>query len=143
MALGLKKAYRHITLLLLIEYIALIYCSTFIFRDVNEIRKYNYHLFWSYSETNLFVENVMNVVVFVPIGLLLAMGIPHLKWWQVLLIGAGISVSIEALQFVFMKGFSELDDVFHNTLGCVIGVGVYSLIKYGYVKFTKRSMASN
>ena len=60
-----------------------------------------------------------------------------------LLIGAGISVSIEALQFVFMKGFSELDDVFHNTLGCVIGVGVYSLIKYGYVKFTKRSMASN
>lgn len=25
------------------------------------------------------------------------------------------------LQFRFMKGFSEVDDVMHNTVGCLIG----------------------
>ena len=130
MALELKKAYRRITLLFLIEYIVLIYCSTLIFRGVNDIRKYNYHPFWSYSDTSLFVENVMNIVVFVPIGLLLAMGISRLKWWHVLLIGAGISVSIEALQFVFRKGFSEVDDLIHNILGCLLGYGAYRMVAW-------------
>ena len=39
----------------------------------------------------------------------------------VLLIGCSISITIEALQFCFMKGFSELDDVMHNTVGCLMG----------------------
>ena len=39
----------------------------------------------------------------------------------VALMGCGISVLIEALQFFFMRGFSEVDDVMHNTLGCLIG----------------------
>ena len=40
--------------------------------------------------------------------------------------GCGISVTIEALQFFFMRDFSEVDDVIHNTLGCLIG---YILVK--------------
>ena len=31
-------------------------------------------------------------------------------------------MTIEALQFCFLKGFSELDDVMHNTVGGLIGV---------------------
>jgi glycopeptide antibiotics resistance protein len=44
-----------------------------------------------------------------------------MTWWKALLIGCGISVTIEALQFFLMRGFSELDDVMHNTVGCLIG----------------------
>lgn len=44
-------------------------------------------------------------------------------------IGCSISTTIEVLQFCFMKGFSEMDDVMHNTVGCVIGFGFYSLIE--------------
>ena len=51
-----------------------------------------------------------------------------------------MSMSIEALQFFFHKGVSEVDDIMHNTLGCVIGYGVFSLIIYGYKKFSKRSV---
>lgn len=32
-----------------------------------------------------------------------------------------LSSLIEVLQFVFKKGLCELDDVFHNVLGCMIG----------------------
>ena len=44
-----------------------------------------------------------------------------MTWWKALLVSCGISVTIEALQFLFMRGFSEVDDVMHNTLGCLIG----------------------
>ena len=43
------------------------------------------------------------------------------SWLIVLLIGCSISVTIEALQFCFMRGFSEVDDVMHNTVGCLVG----------------------
>lgn len=45
---------------------------------------------------------------------------------MVAIIGCGISVTIESLQFFLMRGFSEFDDVMHNTLGCMIG---YVLVK--------------
>ena len=63
----------------------------------------------------------MNVVVFVPVGLLLGIAFKQMTWWKALLIGCSISITIEALQFWFMKGFSEEDDVMHNTVGCILG----------------------
>ena len=69
----------------------------------------------------------MNVVVFVPVGILLGIVIQTIKWWQALLIGCGISICIEVLQFVTHRGFSEFDDVFHNSLGCLIGFWIYRL----------------
>lgn len=63
----------------------------------------------------------MNVVVFIPVGLLLGFAFKQMTWRKALLIGCSISISIEALQFWFMKGFSEVDDVMHNTFGCIVG----------------------
>lgn len=63
----------------------------------------------------------MNVVVFIPVGLLLGIAFKQMAWWKALLIGCSISISIEALQFWLMKGFSEVDDVMHNTTGCILG----------------------
>ena len=137
---GFRKGIRFASLLALVEYVALIYCSTVLFRVTRGIHKYDFHPFWSNNDPTLFVENVMNVVVFVPVGLLMGIAFKDIRWWQVLLIGCGISVSIETLQFVFMKGFSELDDVMHNTLGCMIGYGVYALARYGYERISKRSV---
>ena len=61
-----------------------------------------------------------------PVGFLLGVRIQDSsftirKALLVALMGCGISVTIEALQFFFMRGFSEVDDVMHNTVGCVIG----------------------
>ena len=115
---GIKTAPRYSAALLLIEYTFLLFCSTVVFRKTGDTSRYDFHPFWSYNDSSLFVENVMNAVVFVPVGLLLGIAIKNIRWGLVLLIGGGISVSIETLQFVFMRGFSEVDDVMHNTLLC-------------------------
>lgn len=144
---GLKRGWSWIAGLVLAEYIFFIYCSTVIYRTVAErFVGYSFTPFWSYNaiqegRIELLPENIMNVVAFVPIGLLLGIGKPRLKWWMVLLIGACLSVSIEILQFVFKKGFSELDDVMHNTLGCMIGYGIYAVARYGYEMACKKRVA--
>ena len=122
---GIRTGLKWSSILLLIEYILLIFCSTVIFRTTGETRQYDFHPFWSYNRPDLLPENIMNVVVFVPVGVLLGFMFQgsrfKMTWWKALLIGCSISITIEALQFFFMKGFSELDDVMHNTLGCILG----------------------
>ena len=122
---GIRTGLKWSSILLLIEYIFLIFCSTVIFRTTGETRQYDFHPFWSYNRPDLLPENIMNVVVFIPVGVLLGFMFQgsrfKMTWWKALLIGCSISITIEALQFFFMKGFSELDDVMHNTLGCILG----------------------
>ena len=119
---GFKTGLRYSVFLLLVEYVFLLFCSTVIFRTPGETRHYDFHPFWSYDRPELLIENIMNVIVFIPVGMILG-SLLRVKgsWLVALLIGCSISVTIEALQFWFMKGFSEFDDVMHNTLGCLIG----------------------
>ena len=129
---GFKKGLRYSAGLLFLEYVFLAFCSTVIFRTANEGQGYNFHLFWSYAaiqegNENLLPENIMNVVAFVPIGLLSGWAF-KLKWWQVLILGFVISLSIETLQYVSKRGFAEFDDVMHNTLGSLIGYGIYAVV---------------
>ena len=131
---GLKTGFRYSANLLLVEYVFLIFCSTVIFRSIGAISQYDFHPFWSYKaiqdgRENLLAENIMNVVVFVPVGLLFGIAFKQMTWWKALLIGCCISVAIEALQFFLMRGFSELDDVMHNTLGCLIGFGFMIILR--------------
>ncbi len=131
----IRKILKYSSGLLLVEYVFLLFCSTVIFRTIGETRQYNFQPCWSYNSIHegnedLLVENIMNVVVFIPVGLLLGIAFKQVKWWKALLIGCGISVAIEALQFFYNKGFSEVDDVIHNTLGCMIGLGVYQLLLF-------------
>lgn len=76
----------------------------------------------------------MNVVVFIPVGLLLGIAFKQMTWWKALLIGCGISVTIEALQFFFVRGFSELDDVMHNTLGCILGYSLWLMVNGSWLR---------
>ncbi len=131
---GIKKGQRYTSGLLMVEYVFLIFCSTVIFRIVGETRQYDFHPFWSYQaiqdgREDLLAENIMNVVVFIPVGLLLGIAFKQMTWWKALLIGCSISVTIESLQFFLMRGFSEVDDVMHNTVGCLIGFGIISILR--------------
>ena len=128
---GISKGFILTARLLLVEFVTIIYCSTVIFRRGGEVTRYDFHPFWSYAaiqqgREELLAENIMNVVVFVPIGLLLEIGFAKWSWWKVIGIGCLLSVSIEAMQLVFKRGFCEVDDVMHNTLGCILG---YILVK--------------
>ena len=137
---GFRKGMRYSMAVLLIEYICLIYCSTVFFRNVRRDIQYDYMPFWSYQayfdgrEPNALIENMINILVFIPIGVLLGYLIKNKTFNRVTVLGACISVGIESLQLIFKKGFSELDDVMHNTLGCVIGFGLYKIVSTLWVK---------
>ena len=145
-AKGIKHKVRNTGLILLVELVALLYCSTVVFRPINEKSEYCLKLFESYGSFNegqyhVLADNVMNIAIFFPIGLLLGVSFRRVKWFQVFLTALLVSVSIELLQYALHKGFSEIDDVFHNVLGCMIGYGFYTLIKYGREKNYNRSVA--
>lgn len=131
---GWRKGWRIICRVLTIEYVFLIYCSTVIFRSVGRHVQFDLMPLWSYGayfrgeDPRLLPENIMNVIVFIPVGILPGLTFRNVSWLKVLGIGCGISVGIEILQLVLKRGFCELDDVMHNTLGCMIGYGVYRLI---------------
>ena len=129
---GLKRGWRKIAGLILAEYVFLIYCSTVIFRTMADDGEHNFRPFWSYEaikngRPELLAENMMNVVVFIPIGILLGFMVQGsrltvLKELLIALIaGMGISLFIETMQYFFHRGFAETDDVMHNTVGCIIG----------------------
>ena len=110
----------------------LILCATVIFRETGAERGYNLILFWSYFDygrhsyfLEMFGENILNVLLFVPVGFLAGCGFPGMTLKKVLLLGAGLSIFIELLQLIFKKGFCETDDVIHNVVGCLIGYALW------------------
>ena len=132
--LGPKRGTRFSAGLLLAEYMVLILLLAVVFRkllDVQEFHVIPFRSYWYIWEGGRFLVQVsMNVLAFVPIGLLLGCTFGRLRWKTVLSIGGGFSLLIEVLQFVFRRGFAEFDDVFHNVLGCAIGFGAYLGIVY-------------
>ena len=123
-----KRACHLISLLLLIEYTFLIYCSTIIFRENKSERSYRFDMLWSYNDPNLLPENIMNVAVFVVFGFLAGLSLRTISWWIITIVGFIISVSIESLQYIFIRGSFDIDDVFNNTLGTAIGAIAYVVV---------------
>ena len=80
---------------------------------------------WSYQairkgRDDILAQVIMNVLAFIPIGLLLGT-FKGMKWWQALLIGLCFPFFFKFLQLVLKRGLAEIDDVVHNGVGCVIG----------------------
>lgn len=129
--LGFRKGIRWSSGLLFLEYLILLISLTVLFRPVQAARTFDFIPFWSYRDVRgggnelLLTQMIMNVVAFIPLGLLLGISFPKIKWWKVLLTGGAFSLLIETLQFFLRRGFAEFDDVWHNVLGCMVGYGVY------------------
>ena len=91
------------------------------------------------GQTELIEENLMNIALGIPVGFLLSFIFTHRSWWKAALVGFIFSSVIELSQLLLKCGLCEFDDVFHNTLGCVIsyGVGVMMLWGIGKVRRSK------
>lgn len=63
---------------------------------------------------------IANVIMFIPVGVIAG----WLWRWKGLWIAAGLSLLIEILQLITSRGLMEFDDVFHNMIGAVIGIGI-------------------
>ncbi len=119
---------------LLVGYVFLVYSSTVIRRIPTANFKFEGRLFWSYiaakeGKEYLVSLNIANVLMLIPVGFLVPR-IRNLGCKKVALIGLFVSSAIEVSQLVFKRGLFEFDDIFHNTLGCVIGYMIYRLFEY-------------
>ena len=96
--------------------------------------------FYSFIEaqTNveMYREMLMNVFLFLPLGLSLPFALPDKlkhKLIVTVLVGFLLSIAIEFSQYYFKLGRAEVDDVIMNTLGTLFGSFSY-LISYFILK---------
>lgn len=130
-----KRAAKYVSGLLLGEYIFIIYGLTVIYRSFTLRLNHVFIPFWSYKGLlkgempPLLYEMIMNLVLFIPAGLLLGTQITkrttRQQWVFAFLLGLVLSLSIEVLQLVFQRGSFEIDDIIHNTVGCLMGFAIW------------------
>lgn len=76
-----------------------------------------------------FAKNLIgNIVVFIPIGFLVPLFLKRNRIWHVAIVGIVVSVFIEILQSLLAVGRADIDDIILNTIGLLIGFGIYKLI---------------
>ncbi len=73
-------------------------------------------------------EVVNNILIFLPMGVYLAMLLPERSFLLKLLPAFLISLAYEALQFLFRIGVADSTDLLGNTLGAAAGILIFSLI---------------
>lgn len=75
------------------------------------------------------VEIVMNVIVFIPLGIYTGILFPHRKWGTQLLWCLLVSTLIESLQFLLAVGAFDATDIVTNTTGALIGLIFFAGMK--------------
>ena len=128
---------RRIALAFLVTYsFILLVCAVFS-RQQGELSDSRWGLFWTYAAIaegggrgrRLIVQIVVNIMMMIPIGVISPVVTGKRKLLVTALLGFTLSVSIEFLQYMTKRGLCELDDVFHNMIGILIGYGMYTVFR--------------
>ncbi len=72
----------------------------------------------------------VNIIMFMPCGFLASFFLKRNRVWHILIFGIILSVIVEMLQALLGVGTVDIDDVILNTLGTLIGYGIYKLISF-------------
>ena len=83
------------------------------------------------------LENVLNILLFLPVGFCLPV-LWNTRVTQTAVLAFAGSLTIELLQLVLKIGFFEVDDLFHNTLGAVLGYQMSRLGGFPAVAIPRR-----
>jgi glycopeptide antibiotics resistance protein len=109
-------------------YVIMVIGVTFLTRPIGSQSGMNLHLFSSYREAwNTFsLRNwqfvIFNIVMFIPLGMILPFFYNKFrKAYMTVGLGIVFTIFIEMAQLKTLSGIFELDDIFNNTLGTLIG----------------------
>jgi glycopeptide antibiotics resistance protein len=72
---------------------------------------------------------LLNILLYVPLGFLLS-DLRYLGSLKIILLGFACSTLTELTQLVFHLGLFEFDDIFDNTLGCILGVLFFLFLRF-------------
>ena len=82
------------------------------------------------SKRDLLLNVIGNTAMFIPSGIVLPIVYKRLNTsWKVILAGAGISLCIEIIQLPFSVRATDIDDLILNTIGVIVGCGIYTLVQ--------------
>lgn len=127
-----------------IGYVVIIIGATFLSRFQDSFiynGEINLNLFSSYREAyhhmnidltknTLFRNLILNIMLFMPVGFLLPFYSDKLKkMYKVVLIGFVATLTIELTQHFNNYGVFEIDDIFNNTLGTLLGYCCYMIFE--------------
>ncbi len=89
---------------------------------------YNFHLFrafreaWNEFSLQVWLNPLLNTAMFLPLGVLLPLlWRPFRRWHAALAAGLGLSLAVEVVQYVGALGMADVDDLFCNALGTMVG----------------------
>lgn len=126
-----KKKIILVKWLLFAIYLAIVLHLTLFSREIGSENRYQLKLFWSYeaffrSGSYFYIrEDYLNILLFVPFGIFLPQLFRKITWKKVFFAGFFCSVAIETTQLIGSLGLFEFDDMFHNTLGALLGYGLH------------------
>jgi len=102
--------------------------------------RYNLHLFAEIRRyivyrtevgPEYFIVNIFgNVLAFAPFGFFLSIAKPKLaRVYAIIVMSFLLSLTIETLQLLLKVGIFDVDDLFMNTVGGLLGYGIYRMTR--------------
>lgn len=103
---------------------------SFSIRELDTIRSINLIPFYYATSvgTHFHLKEVLeNVLIFAPFGIYLCMLRQESTFPQKAALILGTSLALETAQFILSIGASDITDLITNTLGGILGIGIYHL----------------
>lgn len=100
----------------------------FSLNEIEEIRAYNFIPFHNEDGHNVgfhFSEVINNVLIFIPAGVYLCLFSKKMSFWGKTALVFAISFVLECSQYILSVGGFDITDLITNTVGGVVGIGVY------------------
>ena len=135
---SMKKLYKRFALIAGASiHIVIVLYITLIDRIPSE-RRHMLTPFWEIrnvivgTERSFYIGQIIgNLLMLFPTGFLLPaiFKCKRLRWYHAAVASMFFSIFIEITQYITGRGLMEFDDVFNNTVGCLIGYAVYLMIR--------------
>ena len=97
----------------------------------------NFHLFrafreaWNQFSLQIWLNPLLNTAMFMPFGALLPLlWRPFRRWYAALAAGLGLSLAVEIVQYAAALGLADVDDLFCNALGTMLGWCLCRMVLY-------------
>lgn len=122
---------RKVYIILLVVYVVVLFCTAIVLRKPMDSELIMRDLFWGWHNTRqLLWSNIINIAAFVPVGFLIGMIVPRYKLLLASLAGMFLSETFECFQLILRRGVFDVDDLFNNVVGALIGGLIAVLIVF-------------
>lgn len=119
-----NKEIKGVYIAILIVYVGVLLCVTLLTRDSIGRESIKTEWFWGYKTndpTILYHDNLINILLYLPVGCLVGLIVPKRKLLAAAVTGLFLSETIECSQLIWHRGTFDVDDLFNNTIGALLG----------------------